>query len=129
MVGEIFISDQVSPGRNRSLQPPRRPVFAGQRAKTTGSIPGSSTKKGRRAAALLLLLVRAIKVPHAATTSGLFPWWRYGPNGWAVRNFVNATGPSWKGSTAYPLRTQEWLGPGIGGRSDDGHSSVPDVWH
>jgi hypothetical protein len=53
----------------------------------------------------------------------------YGPTGWAVRNFVNATGRSWKGPTAYPLRTQEWLGPGIGGGSDDGHSSVPDVWH
>ena len=38
-------------------------------------------------------------------------------------------GPSWKGPTAYPLRTQGRLGPGIGGGSDDGHSSVPDVWH
>lgn len=37
--------DQVPPGRNRSLQPPHRSVFPGQRAKTTGSIPGSSTKK------------------------------------------------------------------------------------
>src|SRR3984957_6493296 len=45
MVGEIFISDQVSPGRSRSLQPPRTSVFAGQRVKTTGSIPGSSTKR------------------------------------------------------------------------------------
>jgi hypothetical protein len=36
---------------------------------------------------------------------------------------------SQKGSTAYPLRTQKWLGPGIGGGSDDGHISVPDVWH
>jgi hypothetical protein len=42
---------------------------------------------------------------------------------------VDANGPSWKGPTAYPLRTQERLGPGIGGGSDDGHSSVPDVWH
>ena len=38
-------------------------------------------------------------------------------------------GPSWKGPTAYPLRTQERLGPGISGGSDDGHISVPDVWH
>jgi hypothetical protein len=37
--------------------------------------------------------------------------------------------PLVEGSTAYPLRTQEWLGPGTGGGSDDGHSSVPDVWH
>ena len=34
-----------------------------------------------------------------------------------IRNFVSATGRSSKGSTAYPLRTQEWLGPGIGGGS------------
>ena len=42
---------------------------------------------------------------------------------------VDANGPSWKGPTAYPSRTQERPGPGIGGGSDDCHSSVPDVWH
>ena len=36
--------DQVPPGRNRSLESPPRPVFAAQRAKTPGSIPGSSTQ-------------------------------------------------------------------------------------
>ena len=41
----------------------------------------------------------------------------------------NADGPLWKCPTAYPLRTLERLGPGIGGGSDDGHSSVPEVWH
>jgi hypothetical protein len=37
--------DQVPPGRNRSLKSPRRPVFAAQRANTTGSIPGSTTRE------------------------------------------------------------------------------------
>jgi hypothetical protein len=45
MLVKFSSRDQVPPGRNRSLQPPRRPVFPGQRAKTTGSIPGSSTEK------------------------------------------------------------------------------------
>lgn len=35
--------DQVSPGRNRSLRAHLGPDFAGQRAKSAGSIPGSST--------------------------------------------------------------------------------------
>jgi hypothetical protein len=45
------------------------------------------------------------------------------------RNHRERQRPSWKGSTAYYLRTLERLGPGIGGGSDDGHSGVPDVWH
>jgi hypothetical protein len=45
------------------------------------------------------------------------------------RNHPECRGLLAKCPTAYPLRTLERLGPGIGGGSDDGHSSVPDVWH
>ena len=78
MVGEIFITWQVAPGRNRSLEAPRRPVFAGQQAKTAGSIPGSSTRESwsrPKALASFLLRQHFVNIDGQSSRLGVASGW------------------------------------------------------